>query len=80
LPKIIQDEFRLKEVIFREDLSDPRLGTHKLKGKNEWSFIITYKSAWFLFLRRSIYSLLILEIILFTEDSNFICQNLLHNL
>jgi mRNA-degrading endonuclease YafQ of YafQ-DinJ toxin-antitoxin module len=39
----IQNEFRLREVIFRKDLFDPRLKTHKLKGKNEWSFLITYK-------------------------------------
>ena len=43
LSKSIQDEFRRKEAILRQDLLDPRLRTHKLKGKNEWSFLITYK-------------------------------------
>lgn len=43
LSKSIQNEFRLREAIFREDLLDPRLRTHKLKGKNEWSFLITHK-------------------------------------
>jgi mRNA-degrading endonuclease YafQ of YafQ-DinJ toxin-antitoxin module len=43
LPKGIQNEFRLREVIFRKDLFDSRLKTHKLKGKNEWSFLITHK-------------------------------------
>lgn len=43
LSKSIQDEFRRKEAILRKDLFDPRLRTHKLKGKNEWSFLITYK-------------------------------------
>ena len=39
----IRDEFRLREIIFRENKFDPRLKTHKLKGHKEWSFIITYK-------------------------------------
>lgn len=39
----IQDEFRRKEKIFRTDHFDPRLRTHKLKGTEEWSFLITYK-------------------------------------
>ena len=32
LPNDIQDLFRLKEIIFRENPFDFRLGTHKLKG------------------------------------------------
>lgn len=43
LPKQIQDEFRSKEIIFRAEPFDPWLRTHKLKGRNEWSFLITYK-------------------------------------
>lgn len=39
----IQEEFRLRECIFKEDLFDPRLKTHKLRGRNEWSFLVTYK-------------------------------------
>lgn len=43
LPKPIQDEFRKKEIIFRKNPYDPNLRTHKLKGREEWSFLITYK-------------------------------------
>ncbi len=43
LPEGIQNEFRRREAIFRKDLFDSRLRTHKLKGKNEWAFLITYK-------------------------------------
>jgi len=43
LPNDIQNLFRFKEIIFRENPFDPRLGTHKLRGRNEWSFLITYK-------------------------------------
>lgn len=43
LPKQIQDEFRKKEIIFRENQSDSRLRMHKLKGRGEWSFLITYR-------------------------------------
>lgn len=39
----IQDEFRRKEIIFRQNHFEPSLRTHKLKGKNEWAFLITYK-------------------------------------
>lgn len=42
-PKEIQDLFRIKEIIFRANHFDSKLKTHKLKGKNEWSFCITYK-------------------------------------
>lgn len=43
LPSDIQEEFRIRERIFREDPLDPRLKTHKLKGKDEWAFFITYQ-------------------------------------
>lgn len=43
LPFEIQAEYRLKEYIFRENFFDPRLRTHKLKGRAEWSFLVTYK-------------------------------------
>jgi mRNA-degrading endonuclease YafQ of YafQ-DinJ toxin-antitoxin module len=43
LPKTTKDEFRRREITFRKDLFDSRLKTHKLKGRNEWSFLITYK-------------------------------------
>ena len=42
LARDIQEDFRLKESLFREDPFAPRLKTHKLKGRNEWSFLITY--------------------------------------
>jgi len=34
---------RIKETIFRENPFEHQLKTHKLKGKNEWSFCVTYK-------------------------------------
>ena len=43
LPLEIQNIYRSKEEIFRQDQFDPRLRTHKLKGRNEWSFLVTYK-------------------------------------
>ncbi len=43
LPRGIQDEFRAREIIFKKNLFDPRLKTHKLKGRDEWSFLVTYK-------------------------------------
>lgn len=43
LTKEIRVEFRHKEKIFRIDYFDPRLRTHKLKGRGGWSFLITYK-------------------------------------
>lgn len=43
LTRDIKDEFRNRENIFRENRFDSRLKTHKLKGHEEWSFIITYK-------------------------------------
>lgn len=33
--KDIQEEFRVRERIFRDDPFDPRLKTHRLKGRNE---------------------------------------------
>jgi len=43
LPKPIQDEFRKKEIVFRENPHDPGLRTHKLKDREEWSFLVTYQ-------------------------------------
>ena len=43
LSRDIQKEFCIRELIFREDPLDPRLKTHKLKGRNEWGFLVTYK-------------------------------------
>ena len=43
LSRHVKDEFRKKEIIFRQNQSDSRLRTHKLKGRGEWSFLITYK-------------------------------------
>lgn len=43
LPRDIKNEFRIQEQIFRENPFSLRLKTHKLKGKNEWSFLVTYK-------------------------------------
>lgn len=43
LSRDIKGEFRNRENIFRENQFDSRLKTHKLKGRGEWSFIITYK-------------------------------------
>ena len=43
LPREVQDLFRIKEIILREDPFHQRLGTHKLKGKNRWSFWVSYK-------------------------------------
>jgi len=43
LSREIQDELRHREGVFRENQFDPRLKTHKLRGRKEWSFIITYK-------------------------------------
>lgn len=42
LPLDIQEEFRSREKLFREDSFDPKLRTHKLKGREEWSFLVTY--------------------------------------
>ena len=44
LPKNIQTEAIIKEKSFRNDVFDPKLKTHKLKGrfKNYYSFSITY--------------------------------------
>ena len=42
LPRDIQEDFRFKESLFRQDPFAPRLKTHKLKGRGEWSFLITY--------------------------------------
>ena len=43
LPKEIQDLFKIKETTFRENPFSQKLGTHKLKGENRWSFWIIYK-------------------------------------
>lgn len=43
LPRNIQDEFRRRERIFKEDPFSPILKTHKLKGRTEWAFLITYE-------------------------------------
>lgn len=42
LSRDIQKEYRVRERIFWENLFDPRLKTHKLKGRNEWAFLVTY--------------------------------------
>ncbi len=45
LPVEMRDEVKKREAIFRRNCFDPRLKTHKLKGKHQdlWSFSITYK-------------------------------------
>ncbi|KKS15906.1 MAG: Plasmid stabilization system [Parcubacteria group bacterium GW2011_GWB1_41_6] len=43
LPKNIQDLFRVKESVFHRNPFDSQLKTHKLKGSDEWAFLITYK-------------------------------------
>jgi len=45
LPPEIKITAEEKEIIFRQNLFDPRLKTHKLSGKlkNFWSFSIRYK-------------------------------------
>jgi mRNA-degrading endonuclease YafQ of YafQ-DinJ toxin-antitoxin module len=43
LQRDIQDEFRVKEAIFRANTFDPKLRTHKLRGRPEWSFLVTHK-------------------------------------
>lgn len=45
LPSSLTQEVRLREGWFRENCFDPRLKTHKLKGKHQdlWSFSITIK-------------------------------------
>ena len=43
LPSVIRDEYRDKEIIFKLNQYDPRLRTHKLKGRDDWSFLVTYK-------------------------------------
>lgn len=45
LPNQMQKEVGKRESIFRRDCFDPRLKTHKLKGKNRelWSFSISYQ-------------------------------------
>ena len=42
LPSDIQDNFRKKEKLFRKEPFHFQLRTHKLKGREEWSFLITY--------------------------------------
>jgi mRNA interferase YafQ len=45
LPKDVKALAEEQEIIFRKDPLDPRLKTHKLKGKFDWflSFSIGYK-------------------------------------
>lgn len=43
LSKDAQEEFKIKDAVFRENCFAPGLRTHKLKGRNEWSFVVTYK-------------------------------------
>lgn len=44
LPSVVQDEAVHKERLFRKNCFDPRLKTHKLKGKlnGHWSFSVNY--------------------------------------
>ena len=42
LPSDIQDNFRKKEKLFRKEPFHFQLRTHKLKGREEWSFLVTY--------------------------------------
>lgn len=41
----IKDKAEIKEIIFKKNLFDDRLKTHKLNGKFEefWSFSVDYK-------------------------------------
>jgi mRNA-degrading endonuclease RelE of RelBE toxin-antitoxin system len=43
LPKNIQEIYRIKEQIFKENPSHPLLGVHKIKELNCYSFVVTYK-------------------------------------
>lgn len=45
LPMGLKSEIEEKENLFRRNVFDPSLKTHKLKGKlsNVWSFSITHK-------------------------------------
>lgn len=45
LPDIIKNKAEKRETIFRKNLFDKRLKTHKLSGKftNFWSFSIDYR-------------------------------------
>lgn len=45
LPYDLKSEIDKKETIFRNDPFDPRLKTHKLKGKLKglWSFSLTFQ-------------------------------------
>lgn len=44
LPQKIKEKAKEREQIFREDVFDPRLRTHKLHGKNKdsWAFWIDH--------------------------------------
>lgn len=57
LPKDIQNLYQIKETIFRQDSFDHRLKTHKLKGRDEWAFLITYKIRAIFTLRKNIVNL-----------------------
>lgn len=39
----IQDEFRRRESVFRQNPFDPALRTHKLKNRSDWAFLVTYE-------------------------------------
>lgn len=43
LPRRIKDAAKQREIIFREDPFDPRLETHKLRGREKevWAFSVT---------------------------------------
>lgn len=45
LPRVIKNCFKEKSVIFREDIFDLKLDTHKLHGKfsDFWSFSVDHK-------------------------------------
>lgn len=43
LPVKIQDEFRRREAVFRQNPFNPLLKTHKLKGRSDWAFLVTYE-------------------------------------
>ena len=45
LPYAIQEKAETKEKIFRNDIFDPRLDTHKLHGKDQgrWAYSVDYE-------------------------------------
>lgn len=42
-PQDIQNIYRAKEKILKENLFHPLLGTHKIKCSNCYSFVVIYK-------------------------------------